>query len=443
MPISNITNTTIPPKNKTSSGRSLIAEFLTCIHLILTIDHLDGSTAFDPELHSPGRKSDLNFLDNRMREKDCLRPGYRIKKGNKIIYPTHGEYQPIMSWQVMPRISEILKKGGDFQGIDRASALELMHLELHSRETYALMETANRMTREQFGDKGENHLHIGVNIEPCPFNCSFCSLTESAHIFREKVEFPPEKIIGWAKTGEQEGADALNIMTTGTYPFRKLLDLGRHLTAAVSIPLVANTRDVTHKEGEQLLDAGFVGAYHAVRLGEGKDTPFVKKKRVRTITILKDVGLRWMNCVEPVGPEHKAEEIVDLMFLAREYRATYSGIMRRINFRGSPMEPFGMITELEMARMLAVSRLVMGDVPAAHCSHEPHEISLLAGGNLFFPEVGSNPRDGVEQMDAGRGKSILETKQIHREMGMDPLLPSNCFSDRQDRQQPSSHAHPA
>lgn len=331
------------------------------------------------------------------------------------------------SWQIRPKVQEILSRGADFAGIDRQAALELMGLELHSRETYALMHTANQMTRQQFGRKGENHFHIGVNIEPCPFNCSFCSLTESAGIFKEQVEFPTPEIIEWAKTAQAEGADALNIMTTGTYPLRKLLDLGRHLKASVSTPLVANTRDLTHKEAEQLLEAGFVGAYHAVRLGEGKDTPFIVRKRIHTIEVLKDVGLRWMNCVEPVGPEHDIGEIVDLMFLAREYKATYSGIMRRINFQGSPMEPYGMISELEMARMLAVSRLIMGDIPSAHCSHEPHEISLLAGGNLFFPEVGANPRDGMDQMGTGRGKSIRLTKQIHREMDLDPTLPSNCF----------------
>jgi biotin synthase len=115
------------------------------------------------------------------------------------------------------------------------------------------------------------------------------------------------------------------------------------------------------------------------------------------------------------------------MFLARQYGATYSGVMRRINFPGSPMQKYGMITELEMAKMVAVSRLVMGDVPRAHCTHEPHSASLLAGANLFFPEVGSNPRDGAEQMEGGRGRAIQFTQQIHREMNMDPGLPSNCF----------------
>jgi biotin synthase len=332
-----------------------------------------------------------------------------------------------MVWRIAPEIEEILKKGEDFAGIGRGEAAALMRLPLHSREVYALMQAANRMSREQFRNKGENHFHIGLNVEPCPFDCSFCSLTEAAGIFTEKIEFPVEDVLAWARVGEEHGADALNLMTTGTYPFRRLLEVGRLLKRSVSVPLVANTRDITHKEGEALLDAGFVGAYHAVRLGEGRDTPFVVRKRIQTIRVIKDVGLRWMNCVEPVGPEHAVEEIVDLMILARELGATYSGVMRRINFPGSPMESHGMISELEMARMVAVSRLVMGAVPRAHCTHEPHTASLMAGANLFFPEVGANPRDGAEQVAGGRGKSLQITRQIHLEMGLDPDRPSNCF----------------
>jgi biotin synthase len=334
-----------------------------------------------------------------------------------------------MSLKLSPAIEEILKKGGDFAGISRDGALALMRIDLQSFDTYALMETANRMSRSRFANKGENHFHIGLNVEPCPMDCKFCSLTRQAGIFTEKIEFPMEEVVGWAKQGEAQGADALNIMTTGTYPFSRLLDVGRLLKREVNAPLVANTRDINHREGEQLIEAGFVGFYHAVRLGEGRDTPLKPDRRIQTIRVLRDVGLRWMNCVEPVGPEHSIEEIVDLMFLARKFGAVYSGVMRRINFPGSPMEKFGMITELEMARMVAVSRLVMGDVSRAHCTHEPNAAALMAGANLFFPEVGASPRDGKPDTGKGRGHSLSDCSRLFTEMNWNPALPSNCFSD--------------
>ena len=332
-----------------------------------------------------------------------------------------------MAWKIAPPIGEILSKGRDGVPLERDEALALVHLELESRETYALMESANYLSRTQFGQKGERHFHIGLNVEPCPMDCLFCSLTRTAGLFTEKFEFSMDEILAWARQGEAEGADALNLMSTGTYPFSRLLEVGRRLRREVRVPLVANARDINHAEGEQLLDAGFVGFYHAVRLGEGKDTPFDPKRRIATIRVLHDVGLKWMNCVEPVGPEHSAEEIVDLMLLAREEKATYSGIMRRINFPGSPKEPMGMISERRMAQLVAVSRLVMGDTVKAHCTHEPHSLSLIAGANLFFPEVGSSPRDGQADTGKGRGNSTERCGTLLREMEWNPDLPSNCF----------------
>ena len=332
-----------------------------------------------------------------------------------------------MSWKLSPQIDEILVRGAAGDGIDRSQALALMAIPLHTRECYALMQTANRLSRQLFGEKGENHFHIGVNVAPCPLNCRFCSLTQQAGIFTEAVDFSEEQILAWARHARDMGADALNLMTTGNFSFRRFLEIGRLLQSAVDVPLVANTRDINHKEGEALLDAGFVGAYHALRLGEGRDTPLKPEKRIQTLNVLKEVGLRWMNCVEPVGPEHRHEEIVDLMLLAREYEATYSGIMRRINFPGSPMAQYGMISELEMAKMVAVSRLVMGTVPKAHCTHEPHSASLMAGANLFFPEVGASPRDGKADTGKGRGRSVENCHSLQKEMDWKPDLPSNCF----------------
>lgn len=332
-----------------------------------------------------------------------------------------------MAWKIVTAIEEILSKGRDGAGLERDEALALMHLELESRETYALMESANALSRGQFGRKGERHFHIGLNVEPCPMDCLFCSLTRKAGLFTEKYEFPMEEIVAWAKQGEAEGADALNLMSTGTYPFARLLEIGRRLSREVRVPLVANARDINHSEGEQLLDAGFVGFYHAVRLGEGTDTPFDPQRRIQTIRVLNDVGLKWMNCVEPVGPEHRAEEIVDLMLLARREKATYSGIMRRINFPGSPKAPLGMISERRMAQLVAISRLVMGTTVKAHCTHEPHSLSLIAGANLLFPEVGSSPRDGQADTGKGRGNSNERCGALLREMEWNPDLPSNCF----------------
>ncbi|MFH1057743.1 MAG: radical SAM protein [Pseudomonadota bacterium] len=326
-----------------------------------------------------------------------------------------------------PRTSEILDKAQDMAGIGPEEAVHLLRLELCSPEAYAVMALANQMSRQSFGGKGERHFHIGLNVEGCAYNCKFCSLAKQAGLFKGNQEFSLEQLLAWAKAGQAQGADALNLMTTGRYPFERLLEIGAWLSREVSVPLVANTRDINHQEGEALLAAGFQGFYHAVRLGEGVDTPFAVESRVQTIRVITAVGLKWMNCVEPVGPEHTPEEIARLMVMAREMGATYSGVMRRINFPGSPLARHGMINELEMARMVAVSRLVMGDAAKAHCTHEPNSAALLAGANLVFPEVGSSPRDAQADTGQGRGQDLAACASLHREMGWEVDLPSNCF----------------
>ena len=165
-----------------------------------------------------------------------------------------------MGWRIARRIEEILARGLGAEGISFDDAVTLLRLPLHSREAYALMETASRLSRETFCAKGERHLHIGVDAAPCNFNCRFCSLAASAGVFTETVRFGDDELIAWAKAGEAEGADALNLMTTGVYSFGRLLEVGRMLKAVVSTPLVANTRDVSIREAGALRDAGFVGA---------------------------------------------------------------------------------------------------------------------------------------------------------------------------------------
>ncbi|MFH1034206.1 MAG: radical SAM protein [Pseudomonadota bacterium] len=329
------------------------------------------------------------------------------------------------------KLNDILNQAQDMAGISQEQAVYLLRLDLCSPEVYALMGLANGMSRQAFGGKGERHFHIGLNVEGCAYNCKFCSLAKQTGLFTQPREFGQEQLLAWARQGQEQGADALNLMTTGRYPFARLLEVGAWLSREVSVPLVANTRDINHQEGEALLAAGFKGFYHAVRLREGTDTPFAEATRLQTVKVITDVGLAWMNCIEPVGPEHQPEEIARLMVLAREMGATYSGVMRRINFPGSPLGQHGMINELEMARMVAVSRLVMGGMAKAHCTHEPNSAALMAGANLLFPEVGSSPRDAQADTGQGRGQDLAACGRLHREMGWDAGLPSNCFGHGQ------------
>lgn len=113
-----------------------------------------------------------------------------------------------MGWRLSSAVEETLTKGRDGDPPTAEEAMLLMQLAPESKETYALMESADHLSRTLFGNKGENHFHIGLSVEPCPMDCAFCSLAKRAGVFSERVDFPMDRILACARVGEAEGADA-------------------------------------------------------------------------------------------------------------------------------------------------------------------------------------------------------------------------------------------
>ncbi len=223
-----------------------------------------------------------------------------------------------------------------------------------------------------------------------------------------------EEIIGRAKAADEIGSNALYLMTTANYQFERFLELGQEVHRSVSknMPLVANIGDFGPREALRLKDAGFKCVYHAIRLGEGRDTSIRPEVRLRTIRAIKEADLQWGFCVEPVGAEHSPEEIVEAMFLGKENGAVFSGAMRRVNVPGTALASKGMISELELAKIVAITRLVMGDTVMGHCTHEPNVPSIFAGANLLWAETGPNPRDSELETTEGRGMTVEDCRDM-------------------------------
>ena len=326
--------------------------------------------------------------------------------------------------KIRTELEHILYKALERKALSRQEAAWLIReVDPLSYEMYTLMGAANQITRETSGNRGEIHAQIGVNIAPCPHNCGFCSFATEAGLFKERLEMSPGEVVDCAKRFVAEGANVIYLMTTGKYNFDKLLELSEIVRGSIpaEIPLVANIDDFGLDEAKQLAEVGFQGAYHVVRMGEGRDTRIPPERRLATMRAILEAGLRLAYCVEPIGPEHTIEEIVEKIFIGKEYGVWFSGAMRRIPVTGTPLGKRGALTEVELAKVVAVTRLVMGDSVISNCTHEPNSPSLLAGANLLWAESGSNPRDLKEETNKGRGLTAAQCGQLQREMGYEVL----------------------
>jgi biotin synthase len=156
---------------------------------------------------------------------------------------------------------------------------------------------------------------------------------------------------------------------------------------------------------------------------------------LNTVRAASKAGLFVGTCVEPIGPEHSIDEIAEKILIGRDMEPCYSGAMRRISIPGSELEHYGMISEYRLAFLVAVVRLAMGRDLIGNCTHEPNLLGPVAGANLFWAEVGTNPRDTESETSKGRGMDVKSCMEMFKEADFNILQgPSVIYRENKHTQ---------
>ena len=314
-------------------------------------------------------------------------------------------------------IKDILKKSQSGDTISHNEMVYLLSLDPDSIESYMVMAEAARISKELSGGQAEVHAQFAVNLAPCACECLFCSFARVNRIFSDATELTAEEAADYALRFEKDGANAIFMMTTAKYPFGRFLEISQEVRKNLKPEsiMIANVGDQDINNSVKLKESGFTGVYHAVRLREGIDTGLSVEQRINSINNFKEAGLSVGTCVEPVGPEHTNEELADMIELTASFEPSFSGAARRINIPGTDISRRGMITELRMAQIVAVTRLGMPGSVTGNCTHEPCTLGAAGGANLFWAEVGANPRDTEEKTEEGRGETVKSCRRIFYE----------------------------
>lgn len=318
-------------------------------------------------------------------------------------------------------VDDLIKKSKNGEQLSRAELTYLLGLPLDSADSYSVMAEANRVSKELSGGCAEVHAQFALNLAPCPGNCVFCSFAQMNGIFSEASHLKPEEAVANAKQFEKDGVNAVFIMTTAKYPFEKFVEMSQEILSNIKpeTTLIANIGDQSVDNAKKLNDIGYAGVYHALRLREGTDSAIPPEKRKESIRHFQEAGLEVGTCVEPVGPEHSNEEIAEMICFTASLNPSYSGAARRISIPNTKVAERGMISELRMAQIVAVTRLGMPRTVMGNCTHEPCALGAVAGANLFWAEVGANPRDVEEHTEKGRGGTVEHCKTLFHESGWD------------------------
>lgn len=308
--------------------------------------------------------------------------------------------------------------------------VELLSFPPTSIEASLTRAVADNITRQRFGNQAVILGQIGIEINACPARCKFCSFGKG-HTDFEASTMSFDDILAAARNFTASGdLHALFLMTMHIFDFERLIDVVRRIRAekpAKPTQIVVNIGDFDRTQAERLKEVGVNGAYHVCRLREGSDTSLDPERRKRTIRTVKEAGLDWYYCCEPVGPEHTPEELAEQLFLGIEYGCAQHAAMRRVYLPSSPLAPHGQITELRSGQVTAVVALASMACPDTRmiAVHEPNLIGLTSGANAIYAETGANPRDTEENTTGYRGRDIRACKVMLYEAGFDALVTSS------------------
>jgi biotin synthase len=318
-------------------------------------------------------------------------------------------------------VEELLNKSRNNDVLSRNELFSLLALPPDCIESYRVMAEANRLSKELSGGKAEIHAQFAVDLSPCHCECLFCSFAHINGIFKESRELSPEEAVAHARRFEADGANAVFMMSTAQYAFDRYLEIAHEVRKSLKpeTVLIANVGDQSLQNAVRLKDVGFSGVYHAVRLREGIDTNLSVEKRKESIRNFLEAGLEVGTCVEPIGPEHTNEELAEMIEFTASLNPSFSGAARRISIPGTGMADRGMISEMRMAQIVAVTRLAMPRSVLGNCTHEPCALGAMGGANLFWAEVGANPRDIETKTEEGRGETVAGCAAIFKESNWD------------------------
>ncbi len=326
----------------------------------------------------------------------------------------------------LPKTLEaILERAPEGRAPSKEERVQLLQVPEDSLDASTIKAVADIVARRRFRNTGILLGQIGVETAPCPGNCLFCVFG------KEHTTLPPRRMSldeirqrahGFAERGDLY---ALFLMTMHEFDLDWLVEVVRAVRqdAPSHTQNVVNIGDFDLCAAKRLKDAGVNGAYHVCRLGEGMDTSVSLDARKATFKVIKDVGMDFYYCCEPVGPEHRAEELVEQMFMGIDYECFQHAAMRRVYIPGAPLAHHGQITERRLAQVVSVVTLAtLGCSETQSIAvHEPNPLGLSAGANTAYAETGANPRDVESDTAGSRGLDMAACRKMLYEAGFQSL----------------------
>ena len=323
------------------------------------------------------------------------------------------------------KLKEILERAYDCKAPTKDEVKFMLEFKETSMEARMIRAVADDIIRKNSDNSAIILGQIGVDVTKCPGGCKFCTFGDG-HTSFEPMRISDgelrKKTMDFVKEGDLYG---LYLMAMHEYELAVLLNAVKVAQEVIpeTTQLWVNVGDTDMDTFKELKRNGVTGVYHVCRINEGVDTKLEPADRKQTMDNALEAGLELYTCLEPIGPEHTPEMLVENMFIGIERGIYQHAAMRRVAVPGTPLAKYGQISELRLAQIVAIVGLASFMVPTmAYLGvHEPNALGYTSGANIITAESGCNPRDTTEDTSKGRGFDMNDCRKMMLECGFSYL----------------------
>ena len=280
-------------------------------------------------------------------------------------------------------VKDVVDKALEGQLATAEDARRLLEVQTGTRQAAYLAWGARVISQRASGGYGQIFCQIGIDSNPCPADCIYCSYAKCNSAVNDPQELDIDEIVRYAKLYDSLGIHLLSIMCTSAYSYSKYCEVIQAVRAAVSddLPIMANLGDINQDKAEHLKSLGVQAAYHVVRINEGAITRITPQRREKTIEAWKQTGVKLTSCVEPVYEEATAAEVVEAMERIIQTKPLESRVMSLSPVPGSLMENCHGVSLRRRGLINDVYRLLCGE-----------EIAFGGSDSTIWVNAGVNPK---------------------------------------------------
>lgn len=220
-------------------------------------------------------------------------------------------------------VERLCSKAIDGGLLSHGEIVSILETRPGTEQAHVLGHAHELLAKRGNGGLGYIYGQIGIDANPCPGNCRFCSFALCNRDDHEAHEASFDQVAHVSELFAREGVHLVSVMSSAAYRFERYLELIALIRTTVGgdVAIMANTRDLSPSEAASLAQAGADCIYHAVRLGEGVITGLDESRRWETLRNAREAGL---DVATAVGPLYQPEAP------GSPYRQTKGAIAQRM-----------------------------------------------------------------------------------------------------------------